>query len=39
MWCVGRVPVFGFQWCGWCRWRVGRGLDHGLEGSCGVMSV
>ena len=36
---VGRVSVFWLRWCGWCRWRVGRALDHGLEGWYGVMSV
>ena len=31
IWIVGRVSVFGLRWCGWCRWRVGRGLEQGLE--------
>ena len=29
---VVHVSVFGFWWCGWCRWKVGGGLDQGLEG-------
>ena len=33
---VGRVSVFGLRWC---RWRVCRGLVHGLEGWGGVMTV
>ena len=41
---VGRVPVFGLRWCGCCRWGAGSGecvggLDQGLEGWNGVMSV
>ena len=36
---VGRVNVFGLRWCGVCRWGVGRGLDQGMEGWGGVMSV
>ena len=31
---VGRVSVLR-----WCRWGVGRGLDQGLEGWCGVTST
>ena len=38
-WSVGRVSVFGLRWCGWCRWAVDRGLNQGLEGWGGVMSV
>ena len=33
---VGRVSVFGLRWC---RWEVGRGLYHGLEGRGGVVYV
>ena len=29
---VGRVSVFALQWCGWCRWGVGRGLDQVWRG-------
>ena len=36
---VGRMSVFGFRWCEWCRWRVGGGFDQGLEGWAGVMQV
>ena len=34
---VGPVSVFGFRWFRWSRWV--RGLDQGLEGRGGVMSV
>ena len=37
---VGRLSVFWLRrWCGWRMWGVGRGLDQGLEGWGGVMSV
>ena len=36
---VGHVSVFGLRLCGCCWWGVGRGLDQGLEGWDGVMSV
>ena len=35
---VGWVSVFGWRWCGWCRWGVGMGLRPGSGGG-GVMSV
>ena len=29
---VGRVSVFGLQWCGWCRWGVGKRFGPGSLG-------
>ena len=26
------MSVFGLRWCGWCRFRVGRGLGPGSGG-------
>ena len=36
---VRRMSVFGLRCYGWCKWGGGTGLDQGLEGRCGVMSV
>ena len=36
---AGRVSVFGLQWCGWCRWGVGRGVGPESGGVGGVMSA
>ena len=33
------MSVFVLRWGEWCRWGVVRGLDNGLKGWCGVMSV
>ena len=29
---VGRVPVFGLRWCGWCRSAVGKEIRPGSGG-------